>query len=611
MRVSDVVAEVLVRAGVTHVFMLTGGGAMHLNDALGHRPGLNVVCCHHEQALAMAADAYARITGRPACVNVTTGPGGINALNGVFGAHTDSLPMIVVSGQVKRETMISTTGLPLRQLGDQEVDIVAMVKPITKMAEVVFDASDARYLAEKAVWMATSGRPGAVWLDVPVDVQAMQVDFDTLRSFDAVVDGHGGEYGLPLETHYTKGEALRHTCTHLLERLRHAKRPVILAGTGIRISGAYAAFRTLIERLGIPVATAWNAHDLLPNAHPLYAGRPGPIGERAGNFTVQNSDLCIVLGTRLSIRQVGYNYRSFARHAYRVMVDIDRAELMKPTIAIDLPIHADLAELINMMLTETEAYSILQVHREYVVWAKERLARYPTVLPRHRTSDNMVNPYAFAEELFGQLQENDIIVTGDGTACTVTFQVADIKEGQRLFHNNGAASMGFDLPAAIGACYTAPINKRVICIAGDGSVMQNIQELQTISGANLPVKIIVLNNNGYHSIRQTQENYFDGRSVGCGPESGVSFPDFERLAAGFRLSFYRISSYQDLSTGIADLLATPGPAMLEVMLDQNQVFEPKLGSQKLPDGSMVTSPLEDQSPLLDREEFYDNMIVPS
>jgi acetolactate synthase-1/2/3 large subunit len=322
-------------------------------------------------------------------VNVTTGPGGINALNGVFGAHTDSLPMIVVSGQVKRETMLTTTGLPLRQLGDQEVDIISMAKPITKMAEVLFNPEDVLFVMEKAIWMATTGRPGAVWIDIPVDVQAMQVDRDKLRHFDPLLEGLNGEYGVPMETGALKQSALRTACETILKRLTAADRPVILAGTGIRISGVYERFLQLIDRLGVPVTTAWNAHDLLPNSHPLYTGRPGPIGERAGNFVVQNSDLCIVLGTRLSIRQVGYNYRSFARAAFKVMVDIDKAELVKPTLSIDLPIHADLNNLIDMLLELSTGYAPADRHSAYVSWAKERLARYTCL--RKRSSSNL-NP---------------------------------------------------------------------------------------------------------------------------------------------------------------------------------------------------------------------------
>jgi acetolactate synthase I/II/III large subunit len=608
-RVSDIIAQVMADKGVTKVFMLTGGGAMHLNDAIGHHPAFEIICCHHEQALSMAADAYARITGVPACVNVTTGPGGINAINGVFGAYTDSLPMIIVSGQVKRETLVRSTGLPLRQLGDQEVDIVAMVTPVTKMAEVLDDPLNVLYVMEKAMWLATSGRPGPVWIDVPIDVQAMLVDPETLRRFDPATEGVGGEVGLPMEIGYMRGAALEALCVELLDRLKTSVRPVILAGSGVRMSGSHAMFLKLIDRLGIPVTTAWNAHDVLENSHPLYAGRPGSLGERAGNFIVQNSDLCIVLGSRLNIRQVSYNFRSFARKAFIVMVDIDRAEMLKPTLSIDMPVHANLNEMIAIMLRLTEGYRAAAAHQNYVRWAKSLLARYPVVLDRHRAAIDSVNPYVFVEKLFAELAPDEVIVTADGTACVVTFQAADIKSGQRLFHNSGAASMGYDLPAAIGACYTSPPNNRVVCIAGDGSVMQNVQELQTISSKILPVKLIILNNNGYHSIRQAQTNYFAGRSVGCGPESGISFPDFGDLAKAFGLPYWHTASQDELPQKVRELLNAPGPGVLEVVIDQLQVFEPRAGSRRLDDGSMVTSPLEDLSPLLAREELAENMVA--
>jgi len=609
-RVADYLAQALVQHGVQHVFMLTGGGAMHLNDALGHTPGLQVVCCHHEQTLAMAADAYTRLTNRVACVNVTTGPGALNALNGVFGAYVDSIGMVVVSGQVKRETILTNTGLPLRQLGDQEVRIVDMVGPITKMAVLMQNPQEVRYVIEKALWLASSGRPGPCWIDVPVDVQAALVDPDTLRGFDPLAEGLGEPYALPAEAGRLRGARLEEACDEVLERLKTAKRPVILAGMGVRLSGAYDSFLNLIDRLGVPVATCWNAHDLLPNAHPLYAGRPGPIGERAGNFAVQNADLVIILGSRMSIRQVGYNYRSFARQAFQIMVDIDKVEMQKPTLSIDMPIHADLRDFIEILQAKTQDYVAAPEHGAYVAWTKQRLARYPANLPEYWDTKGVVNPYCFAEELFRQLEENDIIVTGDGTACTVTFQVADLKQGQRLFHNNGCASMGFDVPAAIGAAWAAPNLKRIISIAGDGSVMQNIQELQTIVGQKLPVKLFVLNNDGYHSIRQTQQNFFDGKSVGVGPESGVTFPSFERLAYGFDMPYVRANDHADLASAIAATLAQPGPVLCEVMLDKGQVFAPKLGSRRLEDGSMITSPLEDMSPLLSREELQENMLTP-
>ena len=610
-RLSDYVASSLAAHGVRHVFMLTGGGAMHLNDALGRNADLRYICCHHEQALSMAAESYFRLSNRLACLNVTTGPGGINALNGVHGAYTDSIGMVVVSGQVKRETLRANSGVPLRQLGDQEVDIVAMVKPITKMAELVSSPQDIRYLLEKAIWLARTGRPGPVWLDIPIDVQGALIDPDTLRGFDPIKEGYGREYALPAEYGRLRGDDLRRAARGVVERLRGAQRPVILPGTGVRISGAYDVFRQVIDRIGAPVAPGWNAQDVIEDAHPLYAGRPSTVGDRAGNFTVQNADLLLVLGCRLNIRQISYNYASFARAAYKIMVDIDTAEMRKPTLNMDQTLHADLAEFLPVLLEELQDYATPAPHSHYVRWAQERRRRYPTVLPQYWATEGAVNPYCFTEALFDQLAPGEVVVMADATAAVVTVQAAKLKTGMRLFSNSGAASMGYDLPSAIGAWYAMPEGaERIICMAGDGSIMQNIQELQTIVGQRIPVKIFLYNNAGYHSIRQSQEAHFAGFSVGCGPESGVTFPDFERLAAGFGLPFTRAHDHSDMADAIARTLAEPGPCLCEILVDKAQPFAPKLSSRRLEDGTMVTAALEDLAPFLPREEMAENMLIP-
>lgn len=605
MRVADYIARLIADDGIDRVFMITGGGAMHLNDAFGREPRLAAVFCHHEQTCAMAAESFARLSGRPALVNVTSGPGGINALNGVFGAFVDSVPMVVVSGQVKRETLVTSYDLPLRQLGDQEVDIVAMAAPVCKAATLLEDPQETRFVVERALWLARNGRPGPVWIDVPIDVQSSVIDPTTQRGFDPEEDGPGAQ--LPAETGRLTGNDLVAALRQALDRLAGAERPVVLAGAGVRLSGAHAAFIRVIESLGVPVVTGWNAHDALWNAHPLYAGRPGSIGDRPGNFAVQNADFLLVLGSRLNIRQVSYNWPAFAREAYVVMVDADRAELEKPTLSVDLPIQADLAEALQVL--EGLDYGPVPAHREYLDWCRERVARYPVVLPEYTKQDTPVNPYVFVQSLFGQLAEGDVVVTGDGSACVVTFQAAELKPGQRLYTNSGCASMGYDLPAAIGAAYAAG-GRRVICLAGDGSIMLNLQELQTIAGNRLPVKLFVLNNDGYSSIRQTQQNYFPDNVVGCGPESGLTFPDFVRVAGAFGLPADRCGSHRDLEAAITRTLDTDGPAVLEVMLDPEQPFSPKLASRQLPDGRMVSSPLEDLAPFLSRQELADNMLVP-
>lgn len=610
MRVADYIANRLADAGLKHVFLVTGGGAMHLNDAFGRAKRLVSVCLHHEQACAMAAEAYARLGGRPAILNVTTGPGGINALNGVFGAYTDSIPMIVVSGQVRRETIAGNFPIGLRQLGDQEVDIVRMVGGITKYAVTVQDPLRIRYEIEKALYLAVTGRPGPTWVDVPIDIQGTNVDPDALAAFDPIEAGGGQALALPTESSPLRGAALRQAARAVLDRLSKSERPCLMPGTGVRIAGAAERFLSIASRLGVPVATAFNAHDLIGDDHPLYAGRAGTVGDRAGNFAVQNSDFLIVLGCRLNIRQISYNWNSFARAAFKVMVDVDRAELDKPTLSIDLPVHADLGEFLDALDAELEAYTPPVPHAAYLDWCRERRGRYPVVLPEYWRKASPVNPYCFAQALFERLDDHDIVVTGDGTACVVTFQSAGLKQGQRLFSNSGSASMGYDLPAAIGALYAAGEARRIICIAGDGSVMMNLQELQSIIGGSLPIKVFILNNDGYHSIRQTQQNYFPDNVVGCGPDSGVTFPDFVKLGEAFGFPVSRISRHDEMGEAISKVLDCSGPTLCEVMLDKDQPFAPKLSSRRLDDGSMVTSALEDLAPFLSRDELAQNMLIP-
>jgi acetolactate synthase-1/2/3 large subunit len=610
MRVADFIAQSLERLGITHVFMVTGGGAMHLNDAFGRAKQLTCVCCHHEQACAIAAEGFARLSGRPAALNVTTGPGGINALNGVFGAYTDSIPMVVVSGQVRRETIAQNFPIGLRQLGDQEVDIVRMVGGITKYAVMILDPQRIRYEIEKAFYIATSGRPGPVWVDVPIDIQGMNVDENSLPGFDSTNDEGEIDALIPTEAAPLRGGALRNAAERVLEAIAKSRRPCIMVGTGVRIAGAADLFLELVDQLGLPVATAFNAHDLLANDNPFYVGKPGTVGDRGGNFSVQNADFLLVLGCRLNIRQISYNWNSFARGATIAMVDIDKAELGKPTLHIDMPIHAELGDFLANLMNVSRGYNPSASQREYLAWCRDRVARFPSTLPAYWNSENSVNPYCFAETVFSCLDKNDVVVTGDGTACVVVFQAAQLKQGQRLFSNSGCASMGYDLPAAIGAWYANTKAKRVVCFAGDGSIMMNLQELQTVVGNQIPVKIFLMNNTGYHSIRQTQQNYFPDNVVGCGPESGLTFPDFQKLGAALGFAVRRTASHSTMEAAIRETLEGPGPQLCEVMLDKSQQFAPKLASRRLADGRMVTSPLEDMAPFLSREELADNMLIP-
>jgi len=578
--------------------MVTGGGAMHLNDALSRNKSLVPVCLHHEQACAMAAESYCRLSGHLAVVNVTTGPGGINALNGVYGAFTDSIGMVVLSGQVKRETMMSSYEIPLRQLGDQEVDIIRMVGGITKFATVLREPNDVRYILEKALFLASAGRPGPVWIDVPVDVQGAIIEPAGLHGFD---------FGGAADDGTLQGHALRDAAEQVARALVNAKRPVIMPGTGVRISGAYDDFLRLVEQLQFPVATAFNAHDVLPDDHACYVGRPGTVGDRAGNFSVQNADCVLILGCRLNIRQISYNWHSFAPHATRIMVDVDAAELVKPTLNIEIPIHADLKFFLPALIEALNGFRSTASQQAYLDWCRARRQRYPVVVPDLANNAMPVNPYIFADTLFEVLNDGDVVVTANATACVTVFQAAKLKSGQRLFSNSGSASMGYDLPAAIGAAYASP-KRRIICLAGDGSIMMNLQELQTIIAQKLNIKIFLLNNAGYSSIRQTQTAYFSDNMVGCDAQSGVSFPNFQNIATAFGFRARRVDNHNDLAEILTETLAQSGPQFCEVILDPNQGFSPKLSSRRLDDGTMVSSPLEDMAPFLSRVELAENML---
>jgi acetolactate synthase-1/2/3 large subunit len=596
-RIADYIADTLVKHGVTHLFLVTGGGAMHLNDAIGRRPELKYICCHHEQACSMAAEAYARISNRLGVINVTTGPGGINALNGIYGAFTDSIPMLVISGQVKRETLLVTHHLTgkLRQLGDQEVNIVEMARNVTKYAVMITDPASIRYHLERALHLATSGRPGPCWLDIPIDVQATKIDPASQRGYD------------PAEDTVTPPDRLREECREVVRRLKEARRPALLVGSGLHLSGAHADFERAIRRLGIPVTTAWTAIDALASDDPLYCGRPGVVGERSGNFCIQNADLVLVIGSRLPIRQVSYNWGSFARHAFKIQVDIDRAELEKPImVRPDLAIEADAGAFLRMLTEELGTWDTGRC-AEWLAWCKERQKKYPVVVSRHRDAQRPINPYHFIDVLFRHLGARDVVACGNASASVITFQAAQIQLGQRVFGNAGSASMGYDLPASIGAALARP-DARTICLAGEGSLMLNLQELQTVAHHRLPIKVIVLNNGGYLSIRSTQKNFFH-LLVGEGPESGVTFPDFVRVGESFGLPAIRLES-PDFEKALIRFLAEPGPGLADVIVDRDQEFEPRLSSRLLPDGRMVTANLEDMAPFLDRDELKSNLLFP-
>lgn len=604
-KVSDYVANFLAEVGIEHVFTVTGGGAMHLNDSLGHNKRLKCVYTHHEQAAAIAAESYARINNKIAAVCVTTGPGGTNAITGVVGGYLDSIPMLVISGQVRYDTTARSTGMNLRAMGDQEFDICKAVVSMTKYCEMVTNPLDIRYCLEKAIALAYSGRPGPCWLDIPLNVQATYVDTEDLRGFN-IMETYNNEYQNVIPKEVSKEQI-----TAVISRLKAAKRPVIYAGNGIRLAGAHNLFMKVVEKLGVPVVTAWNSIDAIYNDHRLYVGRGGIMGDRAGNFAVQNSDLVLSIGCRLSIRQVGYNWKTWARDAYKIMVDVDKNELYKPTLSIDMPIWADVLVFLKQLNTALENDEVPE-NAEWNKKCNDWKKKYPVVLPRHYENiDGKANPYCFIKELSTRLNENQITVVGNGTACVVGSHGYTIKKGQRFIINSAIASMGYDLPAAVGATFAKNDNQDVICISGDGSIQMNIQELQTIIHHKLPMKIFIVNNNGYHSIRQTQTNLFNKNFVGIGPEShDLSFPDMSKLAPAYGFPYYAVYKNEEMGDVISQVLSLEGPVICEVFVSEKQTFEPKSATKKLEDGTLVSPPLEDLAPFLDREEFKSNMIIP-
>lgn len=593
MKLSNYIFSKLTAEGIDTVFLVTGGGAMHLNDSIGRIPGLKFVCNHNEQASSIAAEGYARVKNKPAIVNVTTGPGSINSLNGVHGAFTDSIPMIIISGQVKRETIMSTYNNPgLRQLGDQEVDIISMVKGITKYAVEITDPNTIKYHLEKAIYLSTNGRPGPVWISIPVDVQAAEVDIDKCEGFTPQV--------LNIDK-----SVLDADLNQIIEKITNAKRPVIIGSTGIRLGNALNEFEEFANLTGIPIVTAWS-HDIIHHDHPNYVGKQGSIGNRAGNFAVQNADLVIIIGSRMPIRQLSYNWENFAREAYKIHIDIDPAELQRPFLKADLPLVYDAKFILTALNNELKKESKNFDFKEWLSWCIERKNKYPVVQEHHKDPSKPINPYYFISTLQSMLGGNDVIVCGNATACIVPFQTSSIKKGQQLFSNSGSASMGYDLPAAIGAAI-ADQSKRVVCFAGDGSILMNLQELQTIRHNNLNIKIIVLDNNGYLSIKSTQQNFF-GLAIGSAPDNGVSFPDMEKVGNSFDIPSYTLEKF-DFKDELQNLIDLDGPILINVKLDPLQMFEPKLSSKKLLDGKMVSAPLEDMFPFLSESELASNMII--
>lgn len=588
-KVSDFIFRHLVeKHGIRHCFLVTGGGAMHLNDSIGHTEGLHYICNHHEQASAIAGEGYYRTNGQLCVTNVTTGPGGTNAITGVLGQYLDSIPALYISGQIKTSTFKNTyPHLNLRQLGDQEADIVAMVSPITKYAKTITNPLDIKYEIDKAIAIALDGRPGPVWLDIPLDIQGAMIDEHDLKEFNQseIIDS-------------VKHELVDKQINELINRIKGAKSPVIYVGNGVRLAKREKEFITLAEKLNIPVVTAISGSDLIWHHHALCFGKPGICGDRIGNIMVQNSDLLIVLGTRLSIRQVSYAYDLLAPKAYKVMVDIDQAELIKPTLNIDMPIHANLSEFIDKMSVAVETENNLPTFSEWRNWGRNVESKLPTLVDDNPSMPGYVNSYIFADELFKQLRAGDVCVTGNGTAYTCTYQAMKVNKGVRVFANQGCAAMGYDIPAAIGAC-VANENGRTILVTGDGSLQMNIQEFQTIVTNKLPIKIFVLENEGYLAIKTTQNSFFKGHFTGSDPKSGVECPDLEKIASAYGIPYRSVSENGTILTeAIKETLDSEGPMICEIHMHPLQTLFPKSASFMDKNGKMSSAPLDKMAPFM-------------
>lgn len=596
-KISDYIAQFLVEQGIRYNFTVPGGGAMHLNVSFGHQEGLNNIFVQHEQSAAIAAEGFYRATNELPMVCCTTGPGGTNTLTGVLGAWLDSIPMLIVSGQIRYATTARAAGIPVRAMGDQEYDITPMVAHMTKYAEMIIEPKMVKYHLQKALYLAKNGRPGPVWVDVPLDIQGGYIDTEEFVEFD------------PSELENDKVPAVTDDqISEVIERIKKAKRPVLNVGSAIHTIGCEKFMRKVAKKLGIPVAVAWDASDLMPHDDALYVGIPGLLGDRPGNWAIQNADLVLSVGCRLSCRQVGYNVKSWAREAFVIMVDIDKYELIKPSIHVEMPIHADALDFLEKL--DKTIDGPLLADENWLKICQDWKKDYPVVTEKHYEKDGLANAYCFLNEVSRQASDDQLIVLGNGTveAC---LHAIHIKENTRLISNSGAASMGYDLPAAIGACF-ARNKANTLCLTGDGSIQMNLQELQTIVFHKLPIKIFVVNNQGYHSMRQTEGNLFPEFSkVGIGPESGdLSFPDMEKIARAYGIPYMSASSNDEVKEAVERMLSLEGYAMCEIFVDINQKFEPKSATKRLEDGTLVSPPLEDLAPFLPREELEKIMIIP-
>lgn len=600
-KLSDYVCNFFSAKGITHAFILGGGGNMHLIDSVD-KSKIAYVCNLHEQASSFAAEGYARVTGKPGLVIITTGPGGTNTLTGVLGCWQDSIPMFVISGQIARKFMGAGTKMGVRQLGIQEMNILDVAKPMIKYGAVVMEPLDIRYELEKAWYLATTGRQGPVWLDIPLDVQSTMIDEKKLRKFNP------SEITLEYTTNKKELEKL---VKQTLEKISKAQRPVLYAGNGIRLSDAYDEFLELVDILKIPVLTSYVGYDMMPSDHPYFFGRAHVMGQRAGNLIIQNSDLLLSIGARLDILTIGYTYKAFARAAYQIMVDIDKYEIEKPTMHVDLPINTDAKLFILEMIKQLKNKPLKLKIDSWLNYGRNLNKKYPNVPKELWNEKKFVNPYCFVEESCKQFKPNEIIVLANGVnVLNCSYQAFIVKKGQRIILNLGSAPIGYSLSAAIGVSFALGNKKRIICMEGDGSIQTNIQELQTVKYYNLPLKIFIHSNDGYLSNKGSQKNLFGGRYVGSGPESGISSPDFVKVGKAYGIKSIRINNHKEMKAKIKYVLNYPGPIICDINALKDMSLTPKLLTKKRADGSFYSPPLEDMWPFLSKEELRRNMLIP-
>lgn len=593
MRVCDLVADYIYSSGIEDVFMISGGGVMFLTDGLACNQKLNKICCHHEQAVAMAAAAYAKYKGI-GCAYVTTGCGGTNAITGVLNAWQDNVPCVFISGQCKRRETLGYINLPIRQVGVQEADIISIVRSITKYAVMVEHAEDILYHLEKALFLARNGRPGPVWLDIPMDIQSAEIEEADLRHFE------------PEELKPVKKKIHPKEVEGLVDDLKSAKRPVIIAGHGIRLAGAIEEFSEFVHKHKIPVVCSRLGTDVMPTLDELNIGRIGNKGTRAANFALQNADLVIAVGSRLSVSSTGQEYEYFAREAKVIAIDIDKYEHLKNTVHVEQIIQADAKDALQKLLSACKECN-------YGEWAKKCLEwknLYPVCLKEYYKDDSQgINMYLFVEELSKYFKDDSVLVADAGSVAYVPAQgIKTYDKRQRYIASGAQAEMGFTLPAAIGVCF-ARKSQEVLGITGDGSFQMNIQELQTLVHHKLPVKLFVWNNDGYLSIRATQNKFFEGRFIGTDSASGVSFPEIEKIADAYGIDYFKIETIQDIEDKLPDIMSKTGPVLCEVKIIRDQEVIPSVSSKKLEGGRLVSAPIEDMYPFLPRDEFREHMIV--